>query len=389
MAEEGAEENDFDDEFPGEGMEENLNEDLFSRLGESSDDPEKKRMYMEYLALIKEIDCQNKIIRDIKAQVMDMCAMPCKTRNELREIKRLRICMEQENIKLHTMMNRAVQLQNFGSHRHYRELTMTTTVDEDNISPYCLGPCGRTTSGGGGGGGGGGGTECSEDVGSSCGGGQAEGQEDRLIQALSKAMQKMKGACPEDMKMMQEIACAIMANKSKPKTICSPGPCNKQPSSPCGESSESIPPCPVCPPPPPAKRSRPQPCPPPPCPPPPCPPPCPGSFGQSDSLDKLKRRIVNMQSSVKKLLCEVNKRESHDGPSCPDFDDDDDDDEADPCASPCPPRKPCPENPDPLVICGGKRNTKADKYEKMKENYTRLLTQYQRKDCEMQELEKR
>lgn len=378
MAEEGgAEENDFDDEFPGEGMEENVDEDLFSRLGESSDDPEKKRMYMEYLALIKEIDCQNKIIRDIKAQVMDMCATPCKTRNELREIKRLRICMEQENIKLHTMMNRAVQLQNFGSHRHYRELTMTTTVDEDNISPYCMGPCGGRVGSGGGGGGGATGTECSDDVGSSCGGGQAEGQEDRLIQALGKAMQKMKGACPEDMKMMQEIACAIMANKSKPKTICSPGPCQKT-STPCGDSSESIPPCPVCPP----KRSRP--CPPPPCP----PPPCPGSFGKSDSLDKLKRRIVNMQSSVRKLLSEVSKRESHDAHSCPDFDDDDDDD-AEQYASPCPARKPCPEDPDPLVICGGKRNTKSDKFEKMKENYTRLLTQYQRKDCEMQELEKR
>ncbi|ALC38840.1 CG13405, partial [Drosophila busckii] len=113
-----------------EGMEEGNDEDLFSRLGSSSDDPEQKRMYMEYLALIKEIDCQNKIIQDIKAEVVDMCGKPCKTRNELREIKRLRICMEQENIKLHTMMNRAVELQNYGSHRHYRELNLTTTMDD-------------------------------------------------------------------------------------------------------------------------------------------------------------------------------------------------------------------------------------------------------------------
>lgn len=93
-----------------------------------------------------------------------------------------------------------------------------------------------------------------------------------------------------------------------------------------------------------------------------------------------------MQSSVKKLLCEVSKRESQDVPGCPDSDDDDEDDQ---CGSPCPPRPSCPEDPDPLVICGGKCNTKADKFAKMKENYTRLLTQYQRKDCEMKELEKR
>ncbi|KAH8411937.1 hypothetical protein KR222_002905 [Zaprionus bogoriensis] len=401
MAEDtGAEEQDFEEEDAamadmGEGMEEGAEDDLFSRLGESSDDPEKKRMYMEYLALIKEIDCQNKIIQDIKAQVMDMCAMPCKTRNELREIKRLRICMEQENIKLHTMMNRAVQLQNFGSHRHYRELTMTTTVDEDNISPYCMGPCGGPGGLGGppgGSGGGATGTECSEDLASSCGG-QVEGQEDRLIKALSKAMQKMKGACPEDMKMMQEIACAIMSSKgSKPKTVCSPGPCAKTPS-PCGESTSSISapcsplPCPPPPQPRQTKRSRPPQitCPPPPCPPPPSQGPC----GKSDSLDRLKKRIVNMQSSVKKLLNEVSKRETQDMASCDDDDDDDGDDDGPPCGAPCAPRPPCPEDPDPLVICGGKRNTKADKFEKMKENYTRLLTQYQRKDCQMKELEKR
>ncbi|KAH8271783.1 hypothetical protein KR044_005440, partial [Drosophila immigrans] len=386
----GAEEQDYEEEeiatgMDEGGMEEGQEDDLFSRLGESSDDPEQKRMYMEYLALIKEIDCQNKIIQDIKAQVMDMCGKPCKTRNELREIKRLRICMEQENIKLHTMMNRAVQLQNYGSHRHYRELTMTTTVDDDNISPYCVGPCGAPLTGGGVGGSGGTADDCSEDAGGGSSCCQVEGQEDRLIKALSKAMQKMKGACPEDMKMMQEIACAIMASKSsKPKQVCSPGPCNK---SPCDESSSSICPSPPSPPARSSKRSRP--CPPEPCcpPPPPCGPPCgpsSGPCGKSDSLDKLKKRIVNMQCSVKKLLHEVSRRES--AQVCGAGDDDDDDvcgGGADMC------RPPCPEDPDPLVIGGGKRNTKADKYEKMKENYTRLLTQYQRKDCQMKELEQR
>lgn len=380
---EGAEEQDFEEEdgvaaIDEGGIEEGIEDDLFSRLGESSDDPEQRRMYHEYLALIKEIDCQNRIIQDIKMQVMDMCERPCKTRNELREIKRLRICMEQENIKLHTMMNRAVKLQNFGSRRHYRELNMTTTVDEDNISPYCLGTCGNTAGSAGTA------TDCSEDAPSSrC---QVEGQEDRLIKALSKAMQKMKGACPEDMKMMQEIACAIMASKSKPKQVCMPGPCQKA-NSPCDESSSSsvAPPCAPCPPPSPCrqpKRSRHRaqsPCPP------PCPPPCAPPCNKSDSLDKLKRRIVNMQSSVKKLLNEVSKRETLEPTSCGGYDDDDDDD--DPCNAQS--RPPCPEDPDPLVICGGKRNTKADQFEKMKENYARLLTQFQRKDCQMKELEKR
>jgi len=93
-----------------------------------------------------------------------------------------------------------------------------------------------------------------------------------------------------------------------------------------------------------------------------------------------------MQTSVKKLLQEVSNRDASE--PC-DVDDDDDEGEEDPCSRPCPPRPPCPEDPDPLVICGGKRNTKADKYEKMKENYTRLLTEFQRKDCQMKEMQKR
>ncbi|XP_017097653.2 cingulin [Drosophila bipectinata] len=368
---EGGEYEDDEKEFIGENqmMEEGPEQDLFSMLGESSDDPEQKRMYLEYLALIKEIDCQNRIIQDIKTNIMDMCAKPCKTRNELREIKRLRICMEQENIKLHTMMNRAVQLQNFGSHRHYKELPMTTTVDEDNLSPYMCGigacPQGESDS-----------DPCNEGGSSaSCGGGGARdnaGQDEKLVCALQTAMKKMKGACPEDKKMIEEIACAIMGAKKKP--TCSP-PCPKPCPPPCPEpSSSSSAPCTPCPPPKPKSR----PCPPPPCPPPPA---------KCESMEKLKRRIQSMQCSVKKLLQEVNTRDASE--PCGGGDDDDEEEEEDPCARPCPARPPCPEDPDPLVICGGKRNTKADKYEKMKENYTRLLTEFQRKDCQMKELQKR
>ncbi|KAH8248834.1 hypothetical protein KR032_003523 [Drosophila birchii] len=348
-----------------EMMEEGQEKDLFSMLGESSDDPEQKRMYMEYLALIKEIDCQNKIIQDIKSNIMDMCAKPCKTRNELREIKRLRICMEQENIKLHVMMNRAIELQNFGSHRHYRELPMTTTVDEDKLSPYM---CGIGVPGPDGSGSG---DPCNEEPSSSsCGQRDNAGQDDKLVCALQKAMQKMKGACPEDKKMIDEIAAAIMSCK-KPQTPCSP---RSAPPKPCPASSTSssagFPPCPQSAQP--RRKSRPTQS-----------PPCPNTSGKSDSMEKLKRRIQCMQNSVKKLLQEVGNRDGS-------MDDDDDDDEGqqDPCGKAAP-RPPCPEDPDPLVICGGKRNTKADKYEKMKENYTRLLTEFQRKDCQIKELQKR
>ncbi|XP_016945908.3 myosin-6 [Drosophila suzukii] len=383
---EGGEYEDDENQYLGEQhmMEEGPDEDLFSKLGESSDDPEQKRMYMEYLALIKEIDCQNKIIQDIKSNIMDMCAKPCKTRNELREIKRLRICMEQENIKLHTMMNRAVQLQNFGSHRHYKELPMTTTVDEDNLSPYMcgIGPCAPAGSA----------TDPCSDEPSSCasvcggggGGGQRDvaGQDDKLICALQKAMQKMKGACPEDKKMIEEIACAIMSCKKQP--VCVPGPCPKPCPPPCPGPCQG--PCPE------SSSSSIAPCPP------PCPPKrrpqkaatCPmqqsSPAAKCESLEKLKRRIQSMQCSVKKLLQEVTNR---DGPEPCEADDDSEEGEEDPCSRPCPPRPPCPEDPDPLVICGGKRNTKADKYEKMKENYTRLLTEFQRKDCQMKEMQKR
>lgn len=177
--------------------------------------------------------------------------------------------------------------------------------------------------------------------------------------------------------MIEEIACAIMG-ASKKKPTCNP-PCPKPCSScppPCPDSSSSSSaPCPPpCPPPKPKSR---------PCPPPPCPP----SPAKCESMEKLKRRIQSMQCSVKKLLQEVNNRDASE-PCGGGDDDDDDDEEEDPCARPCP-RQPCAEDPDPLVICGGKRNTKADKYEKMKENYTRLLTEFQRKDCQMKELQKR
>ncbi|KAH8237532.1 hypothetical protein KR038_004138 [Drosophila bunnanda] len=366
---EGEYDDDEDKNYIGEHemMEEGQEKDLFSMLGESSDDPEQKRMYLEYLALIKEIDCQNRIIQDIKSNIMDMCAKPCKTRNELREIKRLRICMEQENIKLHVMMNRAIELQNFGSHRHYRELPMTTTVDEDKLSPYMCGiGVGAPDASGSG-------DPCNEEPSSSSGGGQRDnaGQDDKLVCALQKAMQKMKGACPEDKKMIEEIAAAIMSCK-KPQPVCSP---RSSPPKPCPESSTSstggFPPC--QPNPRQRRKSRPS-------------PPCPPPSGKSESMEKLKCRIQSMQNSVKKLLQEVGNREGQ--PESFMGDDDDEEDHQDICGKTAP-RSPCPEDPDPLVICGGKRNTKADKYEKMKENYTRLLTEFQRKDCQMKELQKR
>ncbi|XP_054742589.1 uncharacterized protein LOC129247479 [Anastrepha obliqua] len=328
----------------GEEAEE-ASEDIFSHLGESSDDPEQKRRYMEYLSLIKEIECQNQMVADIKAQIMELCAKPCKTRCEMRDIKKLRVCMEQEIIKLNCLMTKAMELQNFGSRRRYREIPIVTTIDEDNLTPYAghvQAPNQANWKGG----------DSSETDKGVCAEAK-DSKEEKALRCLCKALCKMKICCPEDKKLVQEIAGALLGQKKRKSA---------QPCPPC---PPSLPPC-QGPCPPFAKHSKKRKQPSPPC--------SSDSMPGADSLERLKQKITCMQSSVGQLKQEIYRRKRDKQPCYQDEKEKDD---------------VCSEEPDPIQMCLGKRSAQADEMAKLRENYLHLLSEFSKKDCQLKEMEKR
>lgn len=109
-------------------------EDLFELLVESeSEDEEERAKYQEYLAVINAVDVQNLVIQGLKDRAAVLMGKQCKTYRDKEEYKRLRICMEQEDINLRALINRAVQLQNFGSRRLYGAVEMETTEAESSF----------------------------------------------------------------------------------------------------------------------------------------------------------------------------------------------------------------------------------------------------------------
>ncbi|KAH8242516.1 hypothetical protein KR032_010330 [Drosophila birchii] len=117
----------------GEEEEQESEEGLFELLNESeSDDEQEQAMYKEYLEVIKEIDAQNLVIQNLKAMATELRCKKCQTHKDREEYKRLRICQEQQDIHLRQLINRAAQLQNFGSRRLYEELEMELTDNEEN-----------------------------------------------------------------------------------------------------------------------------------------------------------------------------------------------------------------------------------------------------------------
>ncbi|XP_016969192.2 cilia- and flagella-associated protein 251 [Drosophila rhopaloa] len=130
----GEDENEDADEQGEEEQEsEEEEKDLFELLNESEeDDEEEQAMYKEYLEVIKEIDTQNMIIKDLKAESTRLMYKKCKTYKDKQEYKRLRACQDQEDIHLRALVNRAIQLQNFGSPRRYGDVEMEVTETEQS-----------------------------------------------------------------------------------------------------------------------------------------------------------------------------------------------------------------------------------------------------------------
>lgn len=108
--------------------------DLFELLGEEDEESEEQQlMYREYLELAKEIECQNELINDMKDRIRELQMEPCLTPRDKAEIKRLNKCIAQEYIRLDTMINRIMQLQNFGSARLYDGMELAMSVPEENM----------------------------------------------------------------------------------------------------------------------------------------------------------------------------------------------------------------------------------------------------------------
>lgn len=108
--------------------------DLFELLDEEDEDSEDQQlMYREYIELIKEIDCQNTLINDMKDRIRDLQMEPCLTPMDKKEIKQLTSCIAQEYIRLDTMMNRMMQLQNYGSARLYADTELAISVPEESL----------------------------------------------------------------------------------------------------------------------------------------------------------------------------------------------------------------------------------------------------------------
>ncbi|XP_005179754.2 227 kDa spindle- and centromere-associated protein [Musca domestica] len=103
-------------------------------MGESADDPERARNYKEYKRLQKEIHCQNVTIEDIKNEIRKLqCKSTTATLSseQKQHLRNLQECMDKETHKLRDLTIKAMHLQNFGSRRHYREIELVTTFDEE------------------------------------------------------------------------------------------------------------------------------------------------------------------------------------------------------------------------------------------------------------------
>ncbi|XP_016933644.3 uncharacterized protein [Drosophila suzukii] len=119
---------DEDQEGEEEEQSQEEEEDPFELLDESeAEDEEQQAMYKEYLEVVKEIDAQNLVIRELKAKSTRLMYKKCKTFRDKQEYKRLRACQEQEDIHLRALVNRAIQLQNFGSPRRYGDVELELT----------------------------------------------------------------------------------------------------------------------------------------------------------------------------------------------------------------------------------------------------------------------
>lgn len=93
--------------------------------------PSLKQNYKNYLALVKEINTQNKVIQKIKADIQSVCCKAKRSQCDKCEIRALRYCLSEENDKLMCLMRKAIELQSHDPSRRFKNINLETSLEED------------------------------------------------------------------------------------------------------------------------------------------------------------------------------------------------------------------------------------------------------------------
>lgn len=117
---------DFEDHVDdaGEGDYYGMGED---ETGEDLPEDEQKR----YNELMLKIQTQNRVVNEIKAEIQKRMAKCPRTRCEEREIGILKICMEQENLKLQCFLKELICMQQEYPKHKWPQIPLATTYDDD------------------------------------------------------------------------------------------------------------------------------------------------------------------------------------------------------------------------------------------------------------------
>lgn len=124
---------DEEDEFDCfEGGEEGDDEKSDSFTGMSAAD--KKKHKLEYAKLLCDIEEQNRTVENLKNELFNACDNPCLTKCQLREIKKLRSSLEDENLKLQCMVKAAIKMQNEIPSQCWDAVPIVASI-EDEVFP--------------------------------------------------------------------------------------------------------------------------------------------------------------------------------------------------------------------------------------------------------------
>lgn len=302
-----------------------------------SENPEELNAYKEYKRLVTDINYQNELLEQIKCKIKAITQKKCPTPSEKKDLKELHLWLEQEMKKLRTLIERAIHLQNFGSKRQYKEFQLATTYDEDNMNPFlhiCENMRVQTAKWR---------VKSKTDHGWRASGGDSS-ELDKSCSCLeehSSRHKKCQSSEGDEKKLLKEIIETLKICTAQTKQ---PLPCKQHPRPPCKKN---------------------------------------------DSLESVKDKLSCMQQTLSKLTEEFCKREHKNTPF-------------DPCKwehknnlfDPCGPEKTqditCTKKPpiDTTLLCL-KSGSKAENFEKLKDNYIYLLTEYSKKDEQLKELLKK
>lgn len=299
-----------------EEAEEECSGEDYTPLGSSSEDAEKKRNYKDYKRLVREIKCQNNTIERIKNNIQEINCKPCITRCEEKDLKSLKECLQQEMLKLRTLVNKAMHLQNYGSRRRYKQINLITTFDEDQMAPisqtcdtlYTAKP----------------GPERREH--GVCWDNKIGDSSDYAASCRDESDNEKCADDSEDKQILQEIMAAIQTCKKK----------RNERKGPAKEKNQN-----------------------------------------NQCIQQLQQKIQCMQQTMQKLKEEIYSQNNNAQKKAP-------------CSVHNEEQPPCKQGlGDMAVICRGTKTPKSEQFQKLKESYLHLLSEFSKKDEQIKDLTKK